>query len=257
MAEDAGDHTVWEQGDACLSVDALPVIVPDDGDAEFIEVRGVVVLTQTCDMIRELSQRPNFHVAALVPANSAEMEQIRQFGRPQYVYVPQCADMGLVGDLDLIASYSKSVLSGWSRLPAPAVAAARRDFGYATGRHRSRVAFPDRWAAELDKLRSWLRSKSQKSSPEGIFATSIEQMRIVANDTDCPEEAEIICLIPATITQTLRSEWAKVMIPKLESKIDESWGCKVIFRLATTTEITAAEYLNSFRLDFDALSRAA
>ena len=257
MADTAGDHTVWQQGDACLSVEALPVMVSDDGDAEFIDVSGVVVLTQTCDLIRDSADRPHFHVAALVPANSDEIEQIRQFGRPRFVYVPQCASMGLVGDLDLVTSYTKSVLTGWTRLPAPAEADARRDFGYATGRHRSRVAFPDRWAAELDKLRSWLRSKSQKSSPEGIFASAIEQMRIVANDTDCPDEAEILCLIPASIAPVLRSEWAKVMIPKLENKIDPSWGCKVVFRLATTSEITAAEYLNRLRLDFDALSRAA
>ncbi len=44
-------------------------------------------------------------------------------------------------------------------------------------------------------------------------------MRIVANDTDCPDEAEILCLIPASIAPVLRSEWAKVMIPKLENKI--------------------------------------
>ena len=257
MAGEAGDHTIWEQGDACLSVDELPVIVSDEGDADFIAVSGVVVLTQTCDMIRDSADRPHFHVAALVPATSDEIEQIRRFARPQYVYVPQCAEMGLVGDLDLITSYSKSVLTGWTRLPAPAVADARRDFGYATGRHRSRVAFPDRWAAELDKLRNWLRSKSQKSSPEGIFAAAIEQMRIVANDVDCPDEAEILCLIPPGVTQTVRSEWAKVMIPKLQSKIDDNWGCKVVFRIATTNEITAAEYLNSLRLDFDALSRAA
>lgn len=251
------DHGSWRQGDVTLDIKELPALSSNDGDAEFFATKGVVVVTQTCDIVRSSEDKPFFQVAALVTATDSEIEQIRKYMRPRFVYVPQCVSMNLVGDLDHTISFKKELLAGWSRLPAPENAEASREFGYAAGRHRSRAAFPDRWASELDDLRNWLRSKSSKDSDEGRFAKAIEQMRIIANDVECPEEAHIICIIPHDTAPVVRSVWAQTMVPKMESKIADSWGCKVNFTLQTTSEITAAEYLGSLRLDFDALSRAA
>jgi len=184
----------------------------------------------------------------------AILQSIRTYQRPRYAFVPGVADQNLVADLDIVATVDKRDLAGWTRTPGCRTALEQREFGYAVGRHKSRFAFPDPWSAGLAKLRGWIYEKSKKASDEGEFVRSVEQMRILAEDVEQPLSADIICLIGPQHDANQRARWADKMLPAMEAKVDSNWCRSVSIRLATMDELTAAEYLESIRLDFDAMT---
>ncbi len=60
----------------------------------FEEVEGVVMLTQTCDIVRPCIRRPFVEVAPLAGLNEKEVEEVRLMMRPSFAYVPAMAVKG-------------------------------------------------------------------------------------------------------------------------------------------------------------------
>ena len=58
--------------------------------AEFVldEVRGMVMLSQTCDVVPGCRNRPFVEVAPLIEVPGPWVEEIRRLKRPAYAYVP-------------------------------------------------------------------------------------------------------------------------------------------------------------------------
>lgn len=126
-ALDKGEETLagWQQGD--VIIEGAPTFVHladlarpltkaarewaetdpnDEGDdtSAVIETQplGIVVVTQTCDIVRSWSDRPYVEVSPLVlPREAAVLEEVRRKERPQYAYLPGIAHLGLIADLDL------------------------------------------------------------------------------------------------------------------------------------------------------------
>ena len=71
-----------ERGEALV---AGPVPILD-------EVRGVVMLSQTCDVVRECQNRPFVEVAPLIEMSRHEVEDVRRLKRPAFAYVPATAE---------------------------------------------------------------------------------------------------------------------------------------------------------------------
>jgi len=81
------------------------------------EVAGVVMLTQTCDMVRSCLVRPFVEIAPLVQFDDVIVEQVRRLKRPAFAYVPALAEDGMVADLDRIMTVEKAVVASWIRTP--------------------------------------------------------------------------------------------------------------------------------------------
>lgn len=64
------------------------------------QVAGLVMLTQTCDVVRDCRKRPFVEVAPLVQVTADELNDIRRLKRPAFAYVPATAADCLVADLD-------------------------------------------------------------------------------------------------------------------------------------------------------------
>src|SRR5665811_955780 len=77
-----------------------------------IEVKGFVLLTQSCDVVRDPLKRPFLQVAPLVEVDEIRLQQIKHERRPQYVFVPDLEDSRLVGDLDRVMTVEKPVALG-------------------------------------------------------------------------------------------------------------------------------------------------
>ncbi len=249
----------WSQGDVSVGVTALPYVARNEEVID-IGVSGIVILTQTCDILnlRDGPEVPALvQVAGLVKVDADFVEDVRRYRMPRYMYVPAVADDNLVADLNICATYDRAILADWSRLAAPADDEAQRRVEFALSRHRSRHAFPDRWAPAFDKMKNWLRGKGGKGSEEGIFVNAIQEMRIVAEHAETPASATVILIICKTTPQDLISKWQTKMVPVLKGKIDKSWKCDVSFLIQSLADMTAEDYVGSHLLDFDALTKAA
>ncbi|MCY4189785.1 MAG: hypothetical protein OXD42_00380, partial [Rhodospirillaceae bacterium] len=81
------------------------------------EVAGVVVLTQTCDIVRSCRDRPYVEVAPLVRLDRDIVDQVRRLKRSAFAYISVTAEQGLVADLDRVMTVEKAVLANWTRIP--------------------------------------------------------------------------------------------------------------------------------------------
>ena len=81
------------------------------------EVRGVVILSQTCDIIRGCRDRPFVEVAPLIEVPEQWVEEIRRLKRPAFAYVPTTVGDRLVADLDRTMTVEKALIAGWTRIP--------------------------------------------------------------------------------------------------------------------------------------------
>ncbi len=102
--------------DAPLSEEAAAAA--DEGaDAGEAEVRGFMVATQTCDIVRQCSKRPFIEVCPLVEVNCKRLKEVQLGRRPSYALLPAPAERNLIVDLDRIMTVEKSVIASWTRTP--------------------------------------------------------------------------------------------------------------------------------------------
>ncbi len=120
------------------------------------QVRGVVMLGQTCDIVRGCSTRPFVDVAPLVEVGDHWIEEIRRLKRPAFAYVPRTAGECFVADLDRVMTVEKALVAGWTRSPGWETDVEGRDFARALARKRSRFAFPDDFVVAAGSLQAHL-----------------------------------------------------------------------------------------------------
>jgi hypothetical protein len=89
--------------------------VKQETDLAEYEVRGFVVVTQTCDIVRSCKERPFIEIVPLVEVDQQQMPEIQKARRPQYAYVPGVAELNLVADLDRVMTVEKAVVAEWER----------------------------------------------------------------------------------------------------------------------------------------------
>ena len=71
-------------------------------------VDGLVVVTQTCDVVRKCEDREYLEVSPLIQIEPDLMQEIQKGRRPRYAYWPGLADRNLVVDLDRTMTLEKS-----------------------------------------------------------------------------------------------------------------------------------------------------
>lgn len=246
--------SAWRQGDVCLECSDIPALVPG-GIVEGLATAGVVMLSQTCDILQPYDRKPYVQIGRLLKVENDVCLAVERFQRPRYLYVPILRTRKIVCDLDVVATIDKREVANWARLPGAMSPQQQRDFGYAAGRHRSRFAFPDPWAIGFEKLRHWVVRKSSKSGEDGRFLRQVWQMRVHGDVSLAqPPKVEVLCMMDSHCEQQDREAWTNTMVPKMVTLVASTWCSDVSFRLVSAEEMTAAEYLLSYRLDFDALS---
>lgn len=127
------------------------------------KVSGFVVVSQTCDIVRRVSERPYVQLAPIVSVDEHDVELIRLRLRPRFVYLPSLAEHCLVADLDRILTVEKSFLAVWERFPAFGDEPQRRSFAETIRRYYDRPAFPNAFVEGLRKLETWFREKHDRT----------------------------------------------------------------------------------------------
>ncbi len=196
----------WSQGDCVLGnhgfVFAFSPAAPltedarreatDAGTSEMAyaesEVRGLMVLSQTCDLVRSCMERPFVEICPLTEVDDDKLREIRKGYRPRYAWVPERAGQHLVADLDRVMTVEKAIVAGWDRQPGCTTDDHRRCLAQTLTRKRGRAAFPDDFASFISPLARRLQEKHDKQSPEGRALQSLREIRLrAAPEWDAPK----------------------------------------------------------------------
>jgi hypothetical protein len=260
----------WCQGDCVLGEQRfvyrynphLPLTIEnqdtesDDNDLMETEVKGFVVITQTCDLVRDCQQRPFVEVAPLLTVDKERLEQIRKGRIPQYAFIPGVADLGLVADLDRVMTVEKSVVANWRRVSGSENDNTRKQIAQALARKRLRFAFPDDFHDLVKKLQSRLQEKHGKQSLEGEALRSLREIRVRASPDWNGEEVELMFYFIRNQDETSfkGQEW-DTLLEKCLTLVPRGDSFVSVDGLVVTLEdMTALEYVESDPLDLDHLS---
>ncbi len=219
------------------------------------EVEGIVMLTQTCDIVRSCLVRPFVEIALLAKHNDEIVEQARRLKRPSFAYVPVVAGDGLVADLDRIMTVEKAVVANWTRTPGWTEDWESRDFAYAIARKRSRFAFPDDFVRMADDFRRRLTDKHGRRSPEGKFLRSLREIRVRARPSWSADYVKLkVWFIRDRDPDDGTSDWSD-QVDRYIKRFDQSGRFRVEAAVVRRLDqITARDYVESDMLDFDSLS---
>ena len=221
----------------------------------FDKVRGMVILSQTCDVVRGCRERPFVEVAPLIEVPKPRVEEIRRLKRPALAYVPATGGDRLVADLDRTMTVEKALVAGWIRTPGWESNEDLRDFALALARKRSRFAFPDDFVAAAQSLQKRLSDKHDRESDEGAHLRALQEIRVRAAPSWDAGEVHLswwfikkAALVDVRVNwPTLLDQWLSFFDQTGRFRVDPPIACRL-------EDMTARDYVESDHLDFDRLS---
>jgi hypothetical protein len=233
----------------------------DDLDPIIVEeVMGLVVLTQTCDLVGDAKRKPFVEVAPILKANSpAHYNQISSGYFPRLVNIPLLRNELVVADLDRVMTIEKPVLTKHTRVRGCGTDEERRKFSEALSRKRARSALPNDFNDTIKTLTERWKEKHEKQTAEGKMLRSLKEIRVqpssswdsekvtvrfwfIEEPSSSEEDGDVRAAAEKQIEQWL-------LIPKTEGTRFkfESW-------FGSYRDMGADEYIYSDRLDYDHLS---
>ncbi len=217
------------------------------------DVDGFIVVTQTCDVVREAEKRPYVEVAPLVGVSEADLVAVKGLLRPAFAYVPALAAKRLVADLDRVMTIEKSVLVALPRQAGMTTDAEVRAFAAALARKCSRFAFPNGFVELVRPLQKRMVSRYGKTSVEGQHVSALREIRVAASPSWDAKRAELFFWFVKQSEPSSpdwprwQAEWLGLLTPTAGYPTIEG----LVSRLA---DMTADDYTTSEHLDLDQLS---
>jgi hypothetical protein len=254
-----GEHWIAHRLDPSLPVtEAGTAAAATETDLAETQVLGLVVATQTCDVVRSCLERPFIEVCPLVEVPDADLQQIERGRRPRYGYVSQLADRRLVADLDRTMTVEKPVVAKWERTAGWSTDAQARAFAASLARKRVRFAFPDDFTALAATLQSRLTEKHDKQSDEGSALRTLREIRVHAAPSWDDQRVTLTFWFvrPDEAADFLGKSWSTFVEKWLKLVPEQGRFVKVQGQVSTLDDMTAADYVSSDPLDLDHLSYA-
>ena len=219
------------------------------------EVPGLVMLSQTCDVIRGCRDRPFVEVAPLFEVDEQRVEEIRRLKRPAFAYVPATAAQRLVAHLDRTMTVEKALVAAWTRRPGWETDDQLRDFAQALARKRSRFAFPDDFVAAAQYLSQRLTDKHNRQTEEGARLRALREIRVRAAPSWDHAEVQLSWwFVKEDGTDNVDPDWQPFLNQWL-ALFDRSARFQIEAAVACRLEdMTAKDYVESDALDLDHLS---
>lgn len=262
----------WRQGDCALGphwfvfrldpsqpLTAAGRTAADEGiDLAEEEVAGVVVVTQTCDIVRAPAERPFVEISPLIHVDHDELHAVSRGRLAAHAYLPRLAPMNLVADLDRVMTVEKPVMESWARTPGFDSDAEARAFAAALARKRARFAFPDDFNRLCAKLRSRLIDKHDRESDQGRALRALREIRVQASPSwDAPEVELWFWFVRADPEPpSATHDWLSLCKTWLALVPPSGRFTSVEGQVVTLEDLSAREYVDSDPLDLDHLSSA-
>lgn len=260
----------WRQGDvaregqvfahvADLAAPLTDVAAEAEGGGVVVvpyTIEGVVVLSQTCDIVRNCTTQPFIEVAPLVEVLAKEAHEIDRGYRPSYATVPSLREERLVADLSRVMTVEKSVVAGWARTPGCLTDEDTRRFAAVLARKRARVAFPDDFNGLVKRLHSRITDKHEKQSDEGRALRALREIRVTASPSWDDQRVEIFFwFIRQDVDETFETKtWDAWLESWLAVALPVGRFVSVEGAVVTLAGLTAKDYVESDILDLDFLS---
>lgn len=228
----------------------------ESSDLIEVETRGLVLVTQTCDIVRSCESRPYVQVAPLVEVEEDSLREIQRCRRPQYAFVPGATDDRLVADLDRVMTVEKTIVAGWVRQSGCSNDQEIRAFAQALARKRVRFAFPDDFISWANKLQRRFREKHSKLSPEGEALRGLREIRVRAAPSWNHSEVQLMFwFIREEEDVRFQNMGWNELLDKWLNLIEPAGRYHAVDGQVTTlADITAKDYVESDPLDLDYLS---
>jgi hypothetical protein len=263
----------WRQGDVAFDLDwtvhaydpALP-LTPQSLAAEPSSppglVRsqhpGLVLISQTCDIVRDSLTHPLVLVAALVELDEQRAVEARAGKRARYAHVPG-AGRNLFADLDYVMTIEKALLLPGMRTRGCRTPDELRAFGRAVGLRFSRFPFPDDVTASLAPLRARLTRRRRSQTDEGRAIRVLQEIRASATPSWDAAEFDVTLLF---MPPSRQEAFAAVPEPAWPALLDSWLGLCTLTgavrsiggTIVPLDELSAREYLDSDALDLDHLT---
>ena len=265
----ANEPLAWRQGDCVVGTQdfvfrilaAKPLTkagqqaVAEDPETEFVvePVDGLMVVSQSCDIVRNPEERPFVEAAPLVKLTEATFKEVILGARPQFVTVPGLHADRLAADLDRIQTVEKSLLATWPRHPGCLVDADRRSLGKQLARKRYRAALPDEFTPWFKPLRNRFARLGDSGAIDAAVFRELEEIRIQASPSwDASQIDVFIWLILSDDAPTRdRSDVLDAWLAKIPPR-GPFVSCQG--RIVRYEDMTAAEYIDSDPLELDHMS---
>jgi len=243
-------------GDGALPLSEAAAQAVSGTQALTSEVLGLVVVTQTCDVVRSCVTRPFIEVAPLVRVSEDDLHQVKRGRRPAHATLPALEKDLLVADIDRVMTVEKSIVASWKRTPGFTRDADGRAFAQALARKRVRFAFPDDFTSLVKKLQARLGDKHDKNTDEGRGLRALREIRVCASPSWDAASIEIFFwFIRDDAAATFEGKsWADLLKDWLKLVSATGRFTTVDGQIARLQEMTAEDYVDSDPLDLDHLS---
>jgi hypothetical protein len=231
---------------------------PEDGELQAItsEVLGIVVVTQTCDIVNKLVERPYVEVCPIVEVPTSVLSEAKSGLRPGAVYLPAFGNNPWVVDLDRVMTLEKTLLADATRKPGCKTTDEQRTLSNALARKRARFAFPDAFVSMMQGFLRFAKDKHGKNSEEGNALRSLREIRVSASPAWITQGKiqTTICLVKEKDVRFTKTSWIEIL-DKWQKKIIATEGFEEPYLwMATLDDMTAKDYTDSEVLDLDYLS---
>lgn len=255
----------WQQGDFTLDAggffygqesitgEQFDVLMQTEG------VAGLIVVSQTCEIVRSSGGRHYVAVCPLIEVKENEVVPTEKGMRPYLAYVEN-TDSNVFADLRRLMSVHKDLVAKWNRCSGFTTESKRLRFAAALERKFGQFAFPDEFNHAIETFRKRIWKKHDKSGSKiGAVYRSIREIRFRALPAWDSQHREITVI--AILDNTFELEVSKQeIIEELNWSLETiSWPVgynwsKMKFQVVSTDQLSVSEYLSCIRGDFDYLS---
>lgn len=229
-------------------------------EASFVSVstEAVVVVSQTCDVVRPCADRPLVTVAHVVHLDSGLAVESRRGYRPRYAHVPALGNDAFA-DLDVLMTVEKSIVAAGNATRGCEDEREARRFAQQVGRKFARVAFPDDLVASLGPLVDRIKRKHDRDSFEGRALAALSEIRVTGNPSWSASSIDVFL----TFAPRTRADAHSVGNDAEWDECVDSWisRCRprgvvnaVDGAMLPLSDLTALEYVDSDGLDLNHLS---
>lgn len=260
---------IWRQGDCVpcrsdflfqidpslpLTEEAREAVAVDPEGAYVVQpVEGLMVISQTCDIVKECSKFPFVEVAPIVTLASQEFKEAKLGARPRFVTVPGLYGASQAADLDRVLTVEKACLTRWPRLEGCTKDAERRNLGRLLARKRQRAALPDEFAPWFKPLRKrWAKWTESRSAEAAVFE-DLQEIRVQASPSWAAESIRLFLwfILKDDASVVDRSEvladWMGRLTPTPPFTTVDA-------RIVRYADIQASDYIDSDLLELDQFS---
>ncbi|MCV2893705.1 hypothetical protein [Lentibacter sp. XHP0401] len=263
----------WQQGDFTTDCDEFlfctsPFDDDEDGNVFSADVetehKGICVISQTCDIVRDPVETTVSYVTVcpLVELNAAHLSAVEKGEVPRFGMLAGAPE-SIVVDFTRAMSVKKDLLVEWSRQRGCPEELDLQCFARALERFYGRFGFPDKFNACMDTFRIAVNKRYGKGSDFGKSLRSISEFRIFPHTSwENTERVPITLLAILKDPENREVKDVEVIRKELNEQADKiTWSepfspFDPVLRIATLHELSAAEYLNTYPLELNALSFA-